>query len=104
MTASEKTRADRISLADDFRYLIQFLEREILPFASLFDNSSKTETSSRHRKTCFRDLWHLFSVGEYIYNTAATFSFQSNPKQSLARTGTRSYGSCIRNEPLARSL
>ncbi|KAL4759188.1 ATP-binding protein [Aspergillus foveolatus] len=87
MTASEKARADRITLADDFRYLIQFLEREILPFANLFDSSSKPETSSRHRKTCFRDLWHLFRVGEYIYNPAATFSFQSNPKAVVSENG-----------------
>ncbi|RDW93390.1 ATP-binding protein [Aspergillus mulundensis] len=81
MTFSEKTRADNICLLKDFRYLIQFLEQEILPLADMFD------APGRHKKVCFVDLWHLFRVGEYIYNTDATASFQTNPMSVVTADG-----------------
>ncbi|KAL4911439.1 hypothetical protein BDW74DRAFT_172902 [Aspergillus multicolor] len=87
MTAPEKARADKLHLVEDFRYLIQFLEEEILPLATMFYTSSKSETPNRHKKICFADLWHLFSLGECIYNPEATSSFQANPMSVVTGDG-----------------
>lgn len=104
MDPIETAQVDRKRLLEDFRYLIEFVEQEILPLAALFDTSREADTSTRHKKTCFRDLWYLFA----LVNTSTTPRPHSRSsrilRQSSVETAIRNCGSCIANEHSARSL
>ena len=89
---SEQTiEGDKVSVGDsaaalaDLKCYVQFMESEIIPLYSQFDNLDGTSNA----KVRFHDLWYLFRTGELIYRSVGGGQIQETNDFSLGHRAWR---------------
>jgi hypothetical protein len=89
---SEQTiEGDKASVGDsaaalaDLKCYVQFMESEIIPLYSQFDNLDGTSNA----KVRFHDLWYLFRTGELIYRSVGGGQIQETNDFSLGHRAWR---------------